>query len=101
VDQISGNSIIDLCHDDLVNYGGFSGQVSPFFSSASTTPYFHSGKHVVKNGGGGLVQAVVPKLLFIALSDVGNVDVFEIDTGTRLATISVPGVRVLTSYWRQ
>ncbi len=101
VDQISGNSIIDLCHDDLSNFGGFSGQVSPFFSSAATTPYFHSGKHVLKNGAGGLLQAVVPKLLFIALSDVGNVDVFEIDTGTRLATISVPGVSVVTSYWRQ
>ena len=45
--------------------------------------------------------AVQPRLLFIALSDVGNVDVFEINTGTRIATISVPGVRVVANYWRQ
>ena len=101
VDQISGNSIIDMCHDDLQNYGGAGGQVSPFNSAAQLTPYFHSGKHTVKAVGGGLVRAVLPKLLFIALSDVGSVDIFEIDTGTRLATISVPGVRVVANYWRQ
>ena len=101
VDQISGNSIIDMAHDDLLNFGGGGGQVSPYFSSAASTPYFHSGKHTLKVVGGVAVQAVTPKLLFIALSDVGNVDVFEIDTGTRLATISVPGVRVVANYWRQ
>jgi hypothetical protein len=101
VDQISGNSIIDLCNDDLFNFGAAGGQVSPFFASAATTPYFHSGKHTIKAVGGAPVAAVVPKLLFIALSDTGNVDVFEIDSGTRLATISVPGVRVVANYWRQ
>jgi len=101
VDQISGNSIVDLCHDDLTNFGGASGQISPFNSSASQTPYFHSGKHVIKTLNGGPLQAVVPRLLFIALSDVGNVDVFEIDTGTRITTVSVPGVRVVADYWRQ
>jgi len=101
VDQVSGNSIIDLCHDDLFNFGGAVGQGSPFNISASTTPYFHSGKHTVKNIAGVPVQGVSPRLLFVALSDVGNVDVFEIDTGTRLATISVPGVRVVSNYWRQ
>ena len=101
VDQISGSSIIDMCHDDLVNFGAVAGQGSIYFSSASTTPYFHSGKHTVKNFGGAPTQAVLPRLLFIALSDVGNVDVFEIDTGTRIATVSVPGVRVVANYWRQ
>jgi hypothetical protein len=101
VDQMSGNSIIDLAHDDLVNFGAATGQVSPFFGAGSATPYFHSGKHVIKNVGGAPTAAVIPRLLFVALSDVGNVDVFEINTGTRIATISVPGVRVVSNYWRQ
>jgi hypothetical protein len=39
--------------------------------------------------------------LFVALSDVGNVDVYEVQTGTRIRTISVSGVRVVSNYWRQ
>jgi len=101
VDLMSGNSIIDLAHDDLINFGAATGQVSQFFASAATTPYVHSGKHAVKNVNGAVQQAVQPKFLFVALSDVGNVDVFEINTGTRIATISVPGVRVVANYWRQ
>ena len=101
VDQMSGNSIIDLAHDDLINFGAAPGQASPFFGAAALTPYFHSGKHAVKTVGGAASPAVQPRLLFVALSDVGNVDVFEINTGTRIATISVPGVRVVSNYWRQ
>ena len=101
VDLMSGNSIIDLAHDDLRNFGAATGQVSQFFSAAATTPYQHSGKHAVKNVQGAVQPAVQPRLLFVALSDVGNVDVFEINTGTRIATISVPGVRVVSNYWRQ
>ena len=101
VDLMSGNSIIDLAHDDLRNFGAATGQVSQFFSAAAATPYQHSGKHAVKNVQGAVQPAVQPRLLFVALSDVGNVDVFEINTGTRIATISVPGVRVVSNYWRQ
>jgi hypothetical protein len=43
----------------------------------------------------------VPKLLFVALSDRGNIDVLEVSTGRRVRTIEVPGVRVLSCYWRQ
>ncbi|MEC8650999.1 MAG: hypothetical protein VXY92_00430 [Planctomycetota bacterium] len=101
VDLMSGNSIIDLAHDDLINFGAATGQASPFFGAAATTPYFHSGKHAIKTVNGAPSPAVQPRLLFVALSDVGNVDVFEINTGTRIATISVPGVRVVSNYWRQ
>ena len=41
------------------------------------------------------------KLMFAALSDVGNVDVFEVQSGRRIRTIDVPGVRVIGTYWRQ
>ena len=61
----------------------------------------NEGKHTLKLQGGAPVPASLPRLLFVALSDVGNVDVFEIDTGTRLGSISVPGARVVSNYWRQ
>jgi len=100
-DQLSGNSIIDVATDEMSNLGGALGQLTPFNSAYTTTPYSHSGKHVLKATQGGVAKAVAPKLLFVALSDVGKVDVFEIQTGTRLTTIDVPGVRVVASYWRQ
>ncbi|MCU0866031.1 MAG: hypothetical protein MUC36_19780 [Planctomycetes bacterium] len=100
-DLMSGNSIIDLAFDDLINFGGLTGQLSQNAPQASSTPYTHSGKQVMKATGGGVVRACQPRLLFVALSDVGNVDVFEILTGTRIATIPVPGVRVVSNYWRQ
>ncbi|MBL8756402.1 MAG: hypothetical protein JNK15_24120 [Planctomycetes bacterium] len=100
-DTMSGNSIVDLCVDDMVNNGGLAGQPNLFAPNYNATPYTHSGKHVVKASGGGLAAANAPRLMFVALSDVGNVDVFELLTGTRVATISVPGVRTVTNYWRQ
>ena len=100
-DLLSGNSIVDLCTDEMVNYGGLLGQLTLFNSAYVSTPFSHSGKHVLKASGGGVASSVVPKLLFIAMSDVGKVDVFEIQSGLRVATLDVPGVRVVASYWRQ
>jgi len=39
--------------------------------------------------------------MFVGLSDVGKVDVFEYSTGRRISTIQVPGIRCVSSYWRQ
>ncbi len=100
-DVMSGNSIVDLCVDDLVNNGGLTGQGNLYSPNYTSTPYQHSGKHVAKAGAGAVLAASVPRLMFVALSDVGNVDVFELQTGTRIATIAVPGVRTVTNYWRQ
>ena len=100
-DTMTGNSVIDICFDDLRNFGAAVGQANLLAPSFATTPYIHSGKHTLKNVGGALTPAVQPRLLFVALSDVGNVDVFELQTGTRVSTISVPGVRTVTNYWRQ
>ena len=101
-DLMTGNSVIDLCTDDLRNFGGLTGQGSLVTPGYTTTPYTHSGKHTLKRtANGGLVPGAVPRLLFVALSDVGNVDVFELQTTTRVATIDAPGVRVVSSYWRQ
>ncbi|MCA8952130.1 MAG: Ig-like domain-containing protein [Planctomycetes bacterium] len=99
---LSGNSVIDLCTDNLLNFGGFLGQSTQFNLAYLRTPYYHSGKHTVKvNNGGGFTFAAVPRYLFVALSDVGKIDVIEIETGTTVTTIDVPGVRVVADYWRQ
>ncbi|MFN6147950.1 MAG: hypothetical protein ACK5AL_16455 [Planctomycetota bacterium] len=99
--QLSGNSIIDLCVDDLVNNGGLLGQANAFAPSYTATPYQHSGKHLLKAVPGGAVPVVTPRLLFVASSDTGKVDVIELQTSAKLATISVPGVRVVANYFRQ
>lgn len=95
---LSGNSVIDLCSDELVNFGGLLGQGSTFAPSYTATPWQHSGKHVLKVGP---FPAYNPRLLFVAMSDTGKVDVIELQTATKIATISVPGVRVVANYWRQ
>jgi hypothetical protein len=99
--QLSGNSIIDLCVDDLLNAGGLLGQGTPFAPSFTATPFQHSGKHLLKAGAGGAIPVVTPRLLFVATSDTGKVDVIELQTSAKLATISVPGVRVVANYFRQ
>lgn len=100
-DLLSGNSVIDITQDEMFNYGGAFGQGTTFNSGFSATPYNHSGKHAVKTIGGNPIVPFIPKLLFVALSDVGKVDVIEVTTGRKVGSISVPGVRCVSSYWRQ
>jgi hypothetical protein len=100
-DLLSGNSVIDLAMDDIFNSGARGGQTTPFNSAFTVTPYLHSGKHTVKAAPGGPVFCSQPRLLFVALSDVGKVDVVELNTGHRVVTIDVPGVRCVSNYWRQ
>ena len=85
----------------MTNFGGAYGQVTQFNGSAAQTPYNHSGKHSVKVVGGVVGASTQPKLLFAALSDVGKIDVLELQSGRRIRTIDVPGVRVVSCYWRQ
>lgn len=96
--NMSGNSVIDLCTDDLVNQGALQGQINVYAPAYNQTPYTHSGKYTLRTGG---LQSSFPRLMFVALSDVGNVDVYELQTGTRIGTISIPGVRIVSNYWRQ
>ncbi|MCR9243458.1 MAG: Ig-like domain-containing protein [bacterium] len=98
---LSGNSVIDMATDNLLNFGAALGQTTLFNLAYLRTPYFHSGKHTVKQVGQTVGFGMIPKFLFVALSDVGKVDVIEIETGTRVSTIDVPGVRVVADYWRQ
>jgi len=97
-DLLSGNSVVDLCQDEMINSGGLAGQITQQNSLFVNVPYGHSGKHAVKLGG---ALPLAPKLLFIGLSDVGKVDVFEVATGRKVTSIDVPGIRIVSSYWRQ
>jgi len=96
-DLLSGNSLVDLCLDDLQNLGGAPGQVTGYNLSLVTPPAGHSGKDAVK----GTAPVLTPRLLFVAVSDAGKVDVMDLATGRRVGTIDVPGLRIVASYWRQ
>ena len=62
----------------------------------------HSSKGALTINANGLpVLAPVPRYLFIALGDVAAVDVFDLATRSRVRTIPIPGVKSLSSYWKQ
>ena len=96
-DLMSGNSIVDFTLDDLRNQGGAIGQTTPFNSGLQTPLWGHSGKDAIKQN----APVITPRFLFVGLSDVGKVDVFELGTGRRVTSIDTPNPRVVASYWRQ
>ncbi len=97
---LSGKDPADIAVDDVFNWGALPDYRSTFISNLTYAD--HSGKGMLKSqGGGGGFPSSVPRLMFIALQDVGKVDVVEIDTGQKLAEISAPGVTSLSHYWRQ
>ncbi len=97
-DLLSGNTIADFTMDDMINSGGLLDLRTAFSSSIPPAPFLHSGKGAVKTGN---FVPIIPKLLFVALSDVGRVDVLELGTGKLILSISVPGVTTVSAYWRQ
>jgi DNA-binding beta-propeller fold protein YncE len=100
--RLTGNSVVDIAMDEMNNAGGLNGLVTTHSTVASATPpWGHSAKSAVKVVNGAAVFPINPKLLFVAESDVGKVDVFEIATGTLIGSIDAPGVRMLCNYWRQ
>ncbi|MCC6670329.1 MAG: hypothetical protein IT458_04665 [Planctomycetes bacterium] len=100
-DLLSGNAPVDIAVDEMFNNGASPGQVTPFSTQIPQPPMNHSGKGSVKVAGGAAVQPILPKLIFVALRDVGKVDIFEFGTGRKVKTIDVPGVAVVGTYWRQ
>jgi hypothetical protein len=98
-DRFSGNSVIDLALDEMNNLGTFP---EPQSTQISNLVYAdHSAKsqlRILPNNQ--VVPAVTSRFLFIALSDVGKVDVVEVGTGQVVRSIDVPGVRVVSSYWK-
>ncbi len=96
---LAGKDPADIALDDVFNWGALPDYRSTLISNLTYAA--HSGKGLLKTSGGGVFPATRPRFLFIALQDTGKIDVVEIDTGQRLATISAPGVTVLCHYWRQ
>ncbi len=98
-EQLSGNAPVDLAYDEIFNWGAAPDQVSGSLLKSSN-PLGHSGKGTVKLNGPPR-PALEPKFLFVGLADAGVVDVLEVGSGRRVATVPAPGVQVLGSYWRQ
>ena len=99
--RLSGNSPIDVCTDEMMNTGFAPNQVTPHNNGVGASIIQHSSKGAVVLVGGAGAPPFTPKYLFIALSDVGAVDVFDLDTRTKVTTISIPGVTALSNYWKQ
>ena len=97
-DLLSGNQIVGLCFDDVRNRGALPDRLPAPLPPGALQ---HSLKGVVKIGASGFEAAHAPMFLFVALGDVGKVDVMELATGMRIATIDVPDVRCLGNYFRQ
>jgi hypothetical protein len=90
--------VIDLALDEMNNLGTVP---EPQSTQISNLIYAdHSAKSQLRIVNNVLVPAVTSRFLFIALSDVGKVDVVEVGTGQVVRSIDVPGVRVVSSYWK-
>ena len=83
----------------MLNQGGAPDNRTAFSFNIPRVPWQHSGKGAVK-AGNPPSRPMSPQLMFIALSDVGRVDVIEMGTGKKLASIRVPGVTTVSNYWR-
>jgi len=98
---LSGNSVVDFARDEIYNFGAGVGQVTQFSPVNGEPSFGHSGKQALKIVGGAAVKPMLSKLLLIGLSDVGKIDVLELTTGNKIASIDRSGVRILAGYWRQ
>ncbi len=95
--RFSGNSIGDIAFDEMYNNGANVNQITPFNSTVGFSIYGHSAKGAVMGG----LAPTLPKYMFVALKDVGKIDVFDINSNTKITTIEAPGVDLLSTYWRQ
>ena len=101
--RLSGNSPIDVAFDEMLNGGALPNQLTPFNGGVGQSFILHSSK------GAALLPilafipsaAYIPRYIFIALSDTGKIDVFDLNTEAKITSIDVPGVTMLASYWRQ
>jgi hypothetical protein len=100
-DLLSGNTIVDVTFDEMRNVGALPDLTNAFQTNLTQPPMRHSGKSIVKANGGAAAIPFQPKLVFIALSDAGKVDVFEFGSGRKIKSLDVPGVSCVSTYWRQ
>jgi hypothetical protein len=95
--RFSGNSVADFAFDEMFNQGAGVNQVTQFNGSLGQSILGHSAKGAVMNG----IRPMRPAYLFVALGDVGKVDVIDVVSRIRVTTLDVPGVALLSTYWRQ
>ena len=101
-DQFEGNSIVDIAMDELFNNGAGTDQITAQNFTIPLSPYGHSSKSWIKVGRVNPSDAPFhPQFLFAAVADRGQVEVMELNSGRKIATIDVDGVpRVLGQYFR-
>ncbi|MEO0478544.1 MAG: hypothetical protein AAF196_03600 [Planctomycetota bacterium] len=95
--NLSGNSVTTIAFDDLLTGGANPNQLTNFNGDRGQSIWSHSAKGAILGG----APASTPNLMFVALSDVGLVDVVDLRARVVLATIDAPGVSVLSNYFRQ
>jgi hypothetical protein len=101
-DQLSGRAPGDVAPDEMTNLGDLPGQTTTKNSSIKTSPSRQSVKDTIKYLGPTPFLPTAPKFLFIAITDRGVVDVFDISTAEKIRSIDVGGTpSVVSSYWRQ
>jgi DNA-binding beta-propeller fold protein YncE len=99
--RLSGNSPSDICVDEMLNSGGFPNQTTPNAGTRGTSIIGHSSKGAILNSGGGVVNPYTPRFLFVAVSDVGRIDVIDLNSKARVRSLEVPGVQSLSTWWKQ
>ncbi len=97
--RFAGNAIADFAFDEIVNLGAMPDLTAPWKRSVRYAQ--HSGKGLVKHSAGIFAPAVNTVMLFVALADAGQVQVYDLNESRILATIPAPGVQAVAGYWRQ
>jgi hypothetical protein len=95
--RFTGNSVADFAFDEMFNQGSGTNQLSQFNGALGTSILGHSAKGAVMNG----IRPFRSSYLFVALGDVGKIDVIDVVARIRVTTLDVPGVSLLSTYWRQ
>ncbi|MBK8975751.1 MAG: hypothetical protein IPM29_07480 [Planctomycetes bacterium] len=96
---LSGSTVSDFVFDEMLNGGATPNQITNYNSTGVGASFMgHSSKGKVL---GGAVSPIQPAFLFVALSDVGKIDIIDVTARVKVGTIDVPGVQLLASYWRQ
>ncbi|MCC6781680.1 MAG: Ig-like domain-containing protein [Planctomycetes bacterium] len=100
--RLTGNSPIDVSTDEIFNSGALPNQTTNFSGTLGQSFLGHSSKGaLVITPNGTAALPFQPRYLFVALGDVAAVDVFDLATRARVRTLSIPGVKSLSGYWKQ
>lgn len=99
--RLSGNSPIDVCTDEMFNAGAGPNQITAYNNNLGISILQHSSKGAIVSVNPNAFIPFTAKYLFVALGDVGAVDVFDLQTRVRVRSIPIPGVTSLTNYWKQ